>query len=226
MKISANTLAILKNFSKINANFIVKPGNVLKTISGSKSIYAEAKVTETFPVEFAIFDLHRFLASISLFKGKDPDFNFGPKVVEISSGGYSISYCYSDPILTRDFAKNLPNTVNAPTFDYEFVLSDKDFSALSDASSVMGLPDLMLSATTEGIFLHLVDKKDKNSNVYALRIGDNTKNFTFKMYFKMENLSILPDTYTVKVSQKKVSEFVNKDKTIKYFISMEHDSTW
>jgi hypothetical protein len=226
MKISANTLAILKNFSKINSNFIVKPGNVLKTISGSQSIYAEATVAENFPVEFSIFDLNRFLASISLFKGKDPDLNFDTKMVDISSGGSSIRYCYSDPVLTKDFAKNLPKTINAPQPDYEFILSDKDFASLSDAASVMSLPDLILEATTDGVFLRLVDKKDKNSNMYTIRVGDNTKNFTFKMIFKMENICIMPGSYTVRISKKKVSEFLNKDGSIKYFISMEHDSTW
>lgn len=226
MKISANTLAILKNFSKINSNFIVKPGSVLKTISGSQSIYAEATVAEVFPVEFSIFDLNRFLSTISLFKGKDPELDFDTKMVDISAGDSSIKYCYSDPILTKDFAKNLPKVINAPQPDYEFVLNDKDFSALSDASSVMSLPDLLLEATTEGIFLRLVDKKDKNSNTFTVRVGDNTKNFTFKMFFKMENLSILPGSYTVNISKKKVSEFLHKDGTIKYFISMEHDSNW
>jgi hypothetical protein len=61
---------------------------------------------------------------------------------------------------------------------------------------------------------------------YSIRVGDNTKNFTFKMIFKMENICIMPGSYTVRISKKKVSEFLNKDGSIKYFISMEHDSTW
>jgi hypothetical protein len=116
MKISANTLEILKNFSKINSNFISSPGNVIKTITGSKAIYAEAKIAETLPASFSIFDLGRFLGTIGLFK--DPEFNFESNFVEISSGDFSIKYCYSDPALTKDFAKNLPPSIKMPVFDY------------------------------------------------------------------------------------------------------------
>ena len=90
----------------------------------------------------------------------------------------------------------------------------------------MSLPDLAVEANTDGIFLKLLDKKDKNTNTYTLRVGDNTKNFGFNMYFKVENLKMLPDEYTVKLCQKKASLFVNKDGSVFYFIAMEHDSTW
>jgi hypothetical protein len=224
MKISANTLEILKNFSKINANFISSPGNVIKTVASSKAIYAEARITESIPGSFSIFDLGRFLATIGLFK--DPDFTFESNLVEISSGDFSIRYCYSDPALTKDFAKNLPPSIKLPVFDYEFYLSEDNLQSLLDASKVMSLPDLAVEANKDGIFLKLLDKKDKNSNTYTLRVGDNTKNFGFNMFFKVENLKMLSDNYTVKISQKKASQFVNKDGSLFYLIAMEHDSTW
>ena len=34
---SKNTLAILKNFSSLNSNLLVTPGNVIKTITPSKT---------------------------------------------------------------------------------------------------------------------------------------------------------------------------------------------
>ena len=54
MKISQDTLAILKNFSTINSNLLVKEGSYLTTISPTKNILAEANVSETFDVEFGI----------------------------------------------------------------------------------------------------------------------------------------------------------------------------
>jgi len=44
MKISDNTISILRNFSDINANILFKPGKQLSTVSTMKNIMAEANV--------------------------------------------------------------------------------------------------------------------------------------------------------------------------------------
>ena len=65
--LSKTTLAILKNFATINTSIVVKTGNVLKTISNAENILASAKVEETFPIDFAIYDLNQFIAGLLLF---------------------------------------------------------------------------------------------------------------------------------------------------------------
>ena len=71
MKLSDNTLTILKNFAGINNSILVKKGNKLRTISVAKNILAEAEITpEEFPRDFAIYDLNQFLNFLSL--DKDP----------------------------------------------------------------------------------------------------------------------------------------------------------
>jgi len=60
MKLSDNTLSILKNFSSINQSILVKQGSKLRTISVMKNILAEANVSENFPKDFAIYDLINF----------------------------------------------------------------------------------------------------------------------------------------------------------------------
>ena len=41
MQLSSDTIAMLKNFSDINQNILVKPGNTIQTISTLKNILAE-----------------------------------------------------------------------------------------------------------------------------------------------------------------------------------------
>jgi len=82
MKISKRTLDILKNYASINSNLLVKPGNTLSTISPVKNILSEVEVAENFEVEFGIWDLNKFLGTISLFN--DPEFEFDDKSVTIS----------------------------------------------------------------------------------------------------------------------------------------------
>ena len=59
MKLSDNTVQILKNFSGINQSLQFKQGNTLKTISPLKTIFVEATINENFPKEFALYDLNK-----------------------------------------------------------------------------------------------------------------------------------------------------------------------
>ena len=75
MNITTDTLSVLKNFSDINQNILVKPGNKIQTISTMKNILAEAEVTEKFDSEFAIYDLPEFLRAVELFQKPSLNFN-------------------------------------------------------------------------------------------------------------------------------------------------------
>ena len=65
MKISEQTKEVLKNFSNINQNLLVKSGTTLTTMSTMKNIVAKAEVKESFPKEFAIYDLNEFLSALT-----------------------------------------------------------------------------------------------------------------------------------------------------------------
>ena len=41
----------------------------------------------------------------------------------------------------------------------------------------------------------------------------------------MENIKVVKDEYTVKVSSKGLSQFIAKNKGVEYFIALEPDST-
>ena len=80
MNISTDTLSVLKNFSDINQNILVKPSNTIQTISTMKNILAEAEVSEKFDSEFAIYDLPEFLRAVELFEKPALKFNGGSNV--------------------------------------------------------------------------------------------------------------------------------------------------
>ena len=58
MKLSNDTREVLKNFSTINQNLLVKNGNVINTMSAMKNIVSRATIPDTFNQEFAIYDLN------------------------------------------------------------------------------------------------------------------------------------------------------------------------
>ena len=194
MKISQETIAVLKNFSTINSNLLVKPGSKINTISPTKNILAEAEVDETFDVEFGIWDLSKFLATISLFK--DPEFEFNEDHVEISStdSKASVKYYYSEPELLIKADKKL----TMPTTPVKFTLTSKDYGELQKAASVLQAPDLALESTEEGrMVLKVMDRKDSTSHSYSIDVGENKSGASFSFLFKTENLKMIPGTYEV-----------------------------
>ena len=70
MKLSNDTLAILKNFGNINPGIYFRKGKTLKTVSSHKNILVEATITDEIPADFGIYDLNNFLSVISLARTK------------------------------------------------------------------------------------------------------------------------------------------------------------
>jgi hypothetical protein len=68
MKLTNETLAVLKNFANINPGIEFKKGKSLTTISSTKTVLAKASVKDEFTDDFCIYDLNQFLSVNSLFK--------------------------------------------------------------------------------------------------------------------------------------------------------------
>jgi hypothetical protein len=222
VKISKRTLDILKNFSTINSGILVNEGNLLTTLSSTKNILAEARVDETFPRQFAIWDLNKFLGTVSLFK--DPDFIFDENFITVKSGGSSVRYYYCAQNLVTSTNKR----ITMPTAVVEFDLKTKDFAEVMKAASVLQVQHLCVRSSEDGskIELAVVDKSDTTSNFYSLEVGDNTSGATFEFIFDVDNLKILQGDYRVSISQKIVSCFTNKNEPLTYWIALNGDSSY
>ncbi len=222
MKLSKQTLDILKNFSGINSNLHIVPGHDQVTVSPMKNIMVEASMEEDFPVEFAIWDLSKFLGTLSLFE--DPELEFHEKHVTISSGSTNVVYHYAEPKLVKgcrpDREFNMPETV------IHFDLSNREFVELQRASAVLRLPDLCITDNDGSIDLISLDKNDVTSNRYSISVSDDVPDASFKMYLKSEYLKLLPGDYSVGISDKVVSRFAHSDIDLTYYIALDSDSVY
>jgi len=223
MKISKETIDVLKNFASINSNILVKPGNVIKTLSNYKNVLAQATVEEDFPVEFGIFDLHKMLGVIGLFE--DPSLEFHEKHAVISGdNGSKVKYFYSEPKLLTTVTKDLkmpPSVVHCE-------ILENDFKEIQKAASVLQLPDIKIEtpqSNIDDIVLTVFDRKDPSTNEYSFKIGqtDNT-DAEFGFFFKVENLKMLTGDYDVEICENSVAKFSNKNRDLSYWIAMEPDS--
>ena len=220
MKLSDNTVALLKNFAGINNSILVKRGNQLRTISVAKNILAEAEITEEFPRDFAIYDLNQFLNGLSLHQ--DPDLDFVEEsYLSIKEGKRRVKYFFADPnviISPPDKEIQLPST------DVCFQLDSVTLEKLLKAAAVYQLPDLSAVGEAGVVKLVVRDKKNDTSNEYSIVVGETDSEFTFN--FKVENIKIIPGAYDVVVSSKLLSQFTNSKYNLKYYIALEPDSTF
>lgn len=217
---SKNTLTILKNFSSLNSNLLVTPGNVIKTITPSKTGMAVATVEEKFDIQFGIWDLNKFLGVVSLFN--NPTFAFGEKSVKIKNGGDSVvNYYYSEPRLLTYPTKD----VNMPAVDISITLTEKNFNELQKAASVMQLPDLSFTSDNDTIVAMVSDLSDPTSNSYKVVVGDGHVLPDFIFNFKMENIKILPGDYKINFAKNVVGEFTHQSIPVKYWFAMEANTS-
>ena len=218
MKLSTETISVLKNFSTINANLMVKAGSSLSTMSAMKNIVAKADVSEEFLSDFAIYDLNEFLSALSLF-GK-PDLEFSNDFVIITEEGTSksLKYWFSDPSVVTTPSKE----ISMPSTELTFNLSSDTLNEITKAAAVIGVPDMALS----GGKLMVTDKKNSTANAYetSLDVGDVAAEYKF--WFKVENLKIMPGAYDVEVSSKKISHFTNTKLGVQYWIALEPESSY
>lgn len=225
MKISNETLTILKNFASINSGIFVKQGNVLSTVSPQKNILADAVISETFPQDFGIFDLNNFLSVLSLFK-EDAELEFDPKhvIVKGMGGRSKIKYRFTDPSMLIVAPDKRPNL---PSVDVKFTLTEEDFNWILKSASVLGAPHIAVESNGSEVSLVALDVNNDASHTNSVSLSDvPTDGKTYRLIFKSENLKMLPGSYEVEISSKGISKFVDSGKNITYYATLETSSKY
>lgn len=218
MKLSKNTLNIIKNFSLINTNLLIIPGNRLSTLSPVGSVYADAKIEESFDQEFGIYDLNEFLSVISIFN--DPDFAFDDKVLHITEGKNKVRYMSADKSVLR-FPKGTPKF--PADCDISFELTAANLQQITRSAAVLKVPFVSVVGKDGACSIIVTDKSNPNSNQFQIEVGDTAETFSANM--KVEYLKMIPDDYEFYISsERKACKMVGEDKM--YLIALETDSTF
>lgn len=221
MKLSDATLGALKNFAAINPNLVVRAGNTVKTISEAKNIVAEAEISESFPVDFGVYDLNEFLSVIGLVDDADLDFNEDSVVV--SQGRSKIRYRFSE----IDILTSPSKSVKMPSADVTITLDGETLSKVKRAAGVLGHTDIAITGDNGVIDISVVDTRDTSSNTFSITIDDdNACKESFNFIMNIGNLKILPGDYEVDISKVLITNFRNKDLPVQYWIALEKNSTF
>ena len=224
MKLSTETLSVLKNFASINQGILFKPGKTIRTISTHKNILAEAVVNEEIPKEFGVYDLNNFLSVLSLHKD-DPVIDFDDSNVLISGlqGRSKIKYrfCAPNMIVTAP-EKNLE--LNNPEIKFDF--GAEDFDWILRTANVLSSPHIAVESDGKKVFVTAFDVQNDSAHTESLEVSNSTNGDKYKMLFKTENMKMLSGGYSVTISSKGIAHFKHKTMNIQYWIATEAGSKY
>ena len=221
MKVSERTTNLLKNYANINQSIEFREGKILKTVSPLNTILASVEVEEEFVKSFPIYELNRFLGTLSLFN--DPELNFDENGVSITDDKHSAiyRYCGSSSMFQTPPEKN----ISFPDPEVQFELSHQQFKTTINAANTLGLPEVVVESNNEDIELVVSDTGNASSDRFSSTVGKTDK--TFRMIFKTENLNkIMEGTYDVSLSSKRISHFKREGDSLQYWIALEQNSTF
>ena len=220
MKLSKNTLDMLKNFSDINMSIEIKKGNLLRTVSVQKNILAQAELEDEFPQDFAIYELNRFLGAVSLFD--NPEFQFNGKSANIGTSKHSVDYVYCDPSM---IVTPPENNITFPDPEVKFTLSQDALSQIIKASNVLGTPEISVECESGNISVKALDVNNDSTDTFKVELEEKSEH-KFRFVFKTENMKMLPGNYDVEISSKGISHLTMQGQKLQYWIATESSSTY
>ena len=215
MKLSENTLSVLKNFASINGGVVLSSGKVQKTISPEKSILVEATVDDDIPTQFGIYDLNQFLGNLTTLR--NPELTFSSDAVKLDDGELSFDYraCSANLIITPPDKDLVLKSV-----DVTFSLPNVTLQKLIKVATMNNLPNLSVVGKNGELLLKIHERANDTSNSGTIKIGDYAGQ-DFTATFKTDNLKLLPNDYNVEIQKGAFAKFEDAAKTLKYFIALE-----
>lgn len=228
MKITPDTVEILKNFSGINPSILITTNKTLSTVAESRNVVAVAKVSEKFDKEFGIYDLNEFLSTLDLFS--DPSFDLTDNYLsikdDVKENKASCKYFYADNSTVPEPPKTEKIINGLKKSEIKFDLSESILNKVVKAAGTLQSKCFLVESDGKKILFSASDPENSTANTYSVEVakGNGSK---FKMIFKSSNLiSLSKGDYEVSISKEKISQFKNKTKDLVYFIALEDASSY
>jgi hypothetical protein len=212
--------------SKINRSIQFKEGNEISSLSIQKNVLAKTPIEESFPQDFAIYDLGEFLQVMSLTDYQGDLIFDNEAYVTVKTDRTQAKYFFADPSIVQQPPAEFPQL---PSIDCEFDLDTSDLNRIRNALSIYGhLEDIAVIGKNGRVSIEIRDRENPSSNTYSIGVGTTDATFSFNL--KAENIYKLEYSnaitgYNVRISKSGASQWVSSDGVV-YLIALEPDSTY
>lgn len=223
MKLTKETLNILKNFSTLNNGIILKQGNLLITKNITNVVYAEATLNQEIEQEIGIYDLNSFLGSINLV-GDDADITVDEKSgnIVISNKRVKINY----PASSSASIISPKGRVNVPASDVDYHLPNDELKQIMKMARQLSVDRLEFMPSNGRLMIRgweEIDKEHPNEQ-FRIDMGEYTGTADFHFFIRMDNMKLIDGDYKVSFNRKKVA-WLETD-SVSYMIACDLDSSF
>lgn len=221
MKLSKETLTLLKNFASFNTGIKVQPGTVLSSTSNDvlkDCIFAMATVKEKFPVKFCIYDLPKLLGVISVYENPEIEFLEDKLILKGYKDNRSTTiyrYAQEGTVYGRD-----AKTLKLPPTVASFNLSTDDFNWMIKTKDILGAK--YIDFTSDGTNLNINVDTGTEENAFAIPGVEGLSGDEFRFKFNALKMVMIPSDYTVQLTAQGNASFAlfeSEALKLKYYVA-------
>jgi hypothetical protein len=231
MRLARNTIAVLRNFSKINSGLWFVKGHTLRTVHPEKFMLAEAGLDEECPAEACLYPLKDFLSLIAT--SQNPlQLTFDTTASKDFPQGYVTVHEVGTQTRIGSMAFCPPGYVRTPPQkrmlvekDFSFDLTAADLAYLTiqpdKSKSAIRSSKIMLCSSGDTVRL----QKMKDDSILGFIEVRNTLPDTapFQSAIMTEHLKrLMTGPYSVHIAKKGVAHFLYKGFPLEYWIALEN----
>ena len=204
MKLTKETLSVMKNFAAINPSLRLTPGNFIMTKSVNGVAYAEATIADEIDSELNIYDLPNFLSILGqLGEGSEINLSNGEIVIQNGRAKVNLPDAESSVIVVPK------QRLRMPPADVEFDLKAEDLAEILKISRAVGADRIAITNRNDHIVIDAfaVEDGDNARTRYSLTVCpyEGTNNFSFVI--NLENVSVVVADYKINISSKGAAQF-------------------
>ncbi|AFN69671.1 DNA polymerase processivity factor [Aeromonas phage Aes012] len=204
MKLTKETLSVMKNFAAINPSLRLTPGNFIMTKSVNGVAYAEATIADEIDSELNIYDLPNFLSILGqLGEGSEINLSNGEIVIQNGRAKVNLPDAESSVIVVPK------QRLRMPPADVEFDLKAEDLAEILKISRAVGADRIAITNRNDHIVIDAfaVEDGDNARTRYSLTVCpyEGTNNFSFVI--NLENVSVVIADYKINISSKGAAQF-------------------
>jgi hypothetical protein len=220
MKVSKDTLHILKSFSSINPVIYLGDDKAVTVISPSKDNIGVFQAPEVFDHTCVFWEWPTLLSTIDSMGGSDAELSFEDKFLKIVSPDKSaIKYFYTPEIVVAQSnprPKPFASYCKEHDIDFEVEVSAEVLAKMTKISRIMNLSKIEITMEDGAGFMRAADDSGKVSHDFQQEIEGKG---TGKISLYLSSMNLIPGSYLLQVKSGVFSKWTNKDIPLFYIIA-------
>lgn len=223
MKLTKETLNILKNFSTLNNGIVLRKGDVISTKTITNVVYGEAKLNQTIDEEIGIYDLNSFLNVVNLV-GEDADICLDERRGNLVVSNQRVKINY--PAASAGSIISPKGRVGSFEADVEYSVSMDDLKSLMKMSRQLNVNRLEFMPLDGRLFIRGWEEDDKQhpNEMFRLDMGEYTGSADFHFFISIDNMKLIDGDYIIQFNRKKIATLTTDN--VLYMIACGLDSNY